>query len=353
MRWLLVLALIPALVLIEWLRQPIYHAGPMSDHFDGTRFHQYGRTIGKGLIDVIQWQWQANKAQWPDAVPTPPSSIPPRRVGNGELRVTWVGHATLLVQADGFNLLTDPIWAERASLVAFAGPRRVAPPGIRFDDLPPIDAVLISHSHFDHMDLPTLQRLQAAHDPLFITALGTDAVLLDHNPEARSLALDWWQAHEPLPGLRVHAVPVQHWSRRRLFDRNLALWAGFAIETVGGRLYFGGDSGFGDGRHFREAGERLGPFRLAMLPIGAYEPRWFMKDQHVNPEEAVQAHRLLRAEQSLGMHFGTFQLTDEAIDAPLTALRAARARAGLADDAFVTVPIGGAWVRPAATQALR
>ena len=347
MRWLLLLALLPALVLIEWLRQPVYYDGPVSDHYDGTRFHQYGQAIGKGLLDVIQWQWQAEKAVWPDAVPTPPPARPAARVDDGSVVVTWVGHATLLIQLHGLNLLTDPIWAERASLVRFAGPRRVAPPGIRFEDLPPIDAVLISHSHYDHLDLPTIRRLQAAHDPLFLTALGTDTILARDHAASRTVALDWWQSHALSEELRVHAVPVRHWSRRRLFDRNRALWAGYVIDTPGGRIYFGGDTGFGDGRVFREAGQRLGPFRLAPLPIGAYEPRWFMKDQHVNPDEAVQAHSLLRAERSLGMHFGTFQLTDEAIDAPLRALEAARRTHGLAPDAFVTVPIGGQLVLPA------
>jgi L-ascorbate metabolism protein UlaG (beta-lactamase superfamily) len=319
-----------------------YHDGPASDHFDGTAFFNPSGPIGKGALDVIQWRLKEEREPWPESVPLAAPAKPPQRVEGAGLQVTFVGHATVLIQTQGLNILTDPVWSERAFVVGWAGPRRVTPPGIAFEDLPPIDLVLVSHNHYDHMDLPTLARLRATHDPLVIAPLGNEYVLRDGDERMRVHTLDWWQ-HAAVKDLRVHVVPVYHWSRRRLFDRNKALWGGFAIETRAGTLYYGGDTGFRDGAFFREARERFGGFRLAVLPVGAYEPRWFMRDQHVNPAEAVQIHRLLGARTTLGVHLRTFQLTDESIDQPEIDLAAALREAGVPPEEFFTLPIGGTW----------
>lgn len=320
-----------------------YHEGPPSDHFDGTRFFNPDGPIGKGLMDVVQWRLQADAAQWPEAVPLAALARPAARIDGAELAATYVGHATVLVQTAGLNILTDPIWSERAFPVSWAGPRRVTPPGIAFEDLPPIDLVLVSHNHYDHMDLPTLLRLHRAHAPLFVVPLGNERLLLDEDPSMRVRALDWWQSAEAGPGVRVHAVPVYHWSRRTPFDRNKALWSGFAVETPAGNIYHAGDTGLWNGAYFEQTARRFGPFRLALLPVGAYEPRWFMKDQHVNPAEAVRIHRLLNARTSLGIHLRTFQLTDEAIDQPDLELAEALRAAGIAAERFPTLPAGGTW----------
>ena len=194
-----------------------------------------------------------------------------------------MGHATLLIQTAGMNILLDPVWSERVSPVTFAGPKRVNDPGIAFDKLPPIDVVLLSHNHYDHLDLPTLSRLAAAHPLRVVTPLGNDTILRAHIPGIRADAFDWGDRVALSPQLAVTLAPMRHWSARQVFDRNKALWAAFVIETPAGRIYHVADSGYGEGHHFRTARDTYGPFRLAILPIGAYEPRWFMNDQHMNP----------------------------------------------------------------------
>ena len=323
-------------------RRP-YHEGPPTDHFDGARFFMPGRPIGKGLSDIIKWRWNAQTVEWPDEVPLAATAKPAARVHGGELAVTFVGHATALVQTAGLNILTDPTWAERASVVSWAGPKRVSPPGIAFADLPPIDVVLVSHNHYDHMDVPTLQRLHEAHAPLFVVPLGNERFLREADPGMRIASLDWWQSAPVDKVVRVHAVPVYHWSRRTAFDRNKALWSGFVVATPHGNLYYGGDTGLGDGAVFRDTRERFGTFRLALLPVGAYEPRWFMKDQHVNPAEAVEIHRLLGARATIGVHLRTFQLTDEGVEAPEIELAAALRAQDVDPARFVTLPIAGRW----------
>jgi L-ascorbate metabolism protein UlaG (beta-lactamase superfamily) len=323
-----------------------YHEGPASDHFDGTRFFNPAGPIGKGLLDVIQWRLKGSRWDWPEAVPLEASDKPPPRVDGAGLRVTFVGHATVLIQTAGLNILTDPIWSERAFMVGWAGPKRVTPPGIAFEDLPPIDLVLVSHNHYDHMDLPTLARLREAHDPLVVTPLGNEHVLHEGDPRLRVQTLDWWQPHAIGERARVHVVPVYHWSRRHVFDRNKALWGGFVVETPGGNLYVAGDTGLWDGAFFAQARERFGSFRFAALPVGAYEPRWFMKDQHVNPAEAVRIHELLGAPPTLGIHLRTFQLTDESIGQPEIELAAALRERGVPAGRFFTLPAGGTWRQP-------
>lgn len=259
------------------------------------------------------------------------------------MRVSFVGHATVLIQTAGLNILIDPIWSERASPFTFAGPHRVTDPGIAFNALPPIDAVLVSHAHYDHLDLATLSRLAAKHNPRVITPLGNDALMRGHDPAIRAEAHDWHVRVTLNNDVAVTLVPAQHWAARGLFDRNTMLWSGFVIETLAGRIYNVSDTGYGDGALFREARERYGPFRFGIFPIGAYEPRWFMREQHMNPQEAVQAFIDSGAHYALGNHYGTFQLTDEAIDAPLHAFLQARAQAGIAPERFRALRPGESW----------
>jgi L-ascorbate metabolism protein UlaG (beta-lactamase superfamily) len=307
------------------------HRGPVSDHFDGKRFRNLKDVPHGGFFPFLRWQRTRQPGPWSDRQLSP-GPRPPARVGRGELRVTFVNHATVLVQMDGVNVLSDPIWSQRASPVSFVGPRRRHQPGLRFEDLPPIDAVVVSHAHYDHLDLATLKRLDAAHRPRFFVGLG-NGELLRHEGISRVTELDWWQsdplATAPAPEVRITGVPAQHFSNRGLFDRDATLWLGYVVQGPGGVVYLAGDTGAGP--HFAEIRLRFGPPRLAVLPIGAYRPIWFMGPIHISPEEAVAAQKILGAQTSLGMHFGTFPLADDGQDEPVQALEAALARAAAAD----------------------
>ncbi|HUK20040.1 MAG TPA: MBL fold metallo-hydrolase [Gemmatimonadales bacterium] len=290
----------------------------MHAHYDGTRFFNPGAAPAQPVW-MVPRLLLTRRARWPKSVPVQ-QRVPPGRTGIHEVIVTFVGHSTFLVQTPAGNVLIDPVYARRASPVQFAGPRRARLPGVRFTDLPEIDVVLISHNHYDHCDLHTIRALQHRFGPRFVTALG-NAALLKSAGAARVEELDWWQEAESLRPLAVQLTPARHFSARGIFDRDRALWGGFLIHAGDTEIFFAGDSGYGP--HFGEIRERSRPIDLALLPIGAYEPRWFMRPIHMNPAEAVQAHVDLGARHSLAMHFGTFQLTPEAIDAPERALSAA------------------------------
>jgi len=234
------------------------------------------------------------------------------RAGSVNPSITWIGHATLLVQINGVNVLTDPQWSERASPVSWGGPRRLNPPGLAFEDLPRIDAVLISHDHYDHLDLNTVKRLAAVHDPLFLVPLGLKAWFAE-NGMTRVEEMDWWQERE-FRAVKFVCVPAQHFSQRTLSDANQRLWASWAMVSPERRLYFSGDTGYFAG--FKEAGQRLGPFDIAAIAIGAYQPPEIMKAVHLTPEEAVQAFIDLKARLLLGIHWGTFDLAEEPIEEP-------------------------------------
>ena len=325
---------------------PYYH-GPVSDHFDGIRFFDRFGAQPRSRRDLFAWfldrHWRGIKSKWPKWAPSPYADRPPERVEGAGWRISYVGHASWLIQTAGLNLLLDPVWSQRASPFRLIGPKRVNDPGVAFADLPPIDVVLVSHGHYDHLDVATLSRLAAAHRARIITPLGNDTIMRQHDPAIAAQAYDWDDRVEIGAGMAVTPVPTSHWSARNLSDRNMSLWASFVIELPGGRLYFVADSGYGDGRYFRRARERHGPFRLAILPIGAYEPRWFMRDQHMNPAEAVQALSDCGAEMALAHHYGTFQLTDETIDAPPLALADALKAAGILPERFLALRPGQVW----------
>ena len=324
-----------------------YYDGPKSDHFDGERFFDPHGVAPRTRRDLLRWHLhrraRAARAKWPAWAPSPYIDRPPARVQGAALRISYVGHASILLQTAGLNMLLDPVWSKRVSPFRFVGPKRVNDPGILFSDLPPIDVVLVSHGHYDHLDLATLSRLAAAHRPRVVTPLGNDTIMRNHDSAIAAEAYDWGDQVNIGKGVVVTLVPTRHWSARNLSDRNMSLWASFVIEAPGGRIYFVADSGYGDGGHFRRARERHGPLRVAILPIGAYEPRWFMRDQHMNPAEAVQAFIDCGAELALGHHHGTFQLTDEAIDAPLVALDDALKDARIPCERFRTLRPGEVW----------
>jgi L-ascorbate metabolism protein UlaG (beta-lactamase superfamily) len=315
-----------------------YYNGPVSDHFDGERFFDPNGVPPRSRRDLLRWRFgrqsRKKRATWPVWAPSPYADHPPARVEGQAWRISYVGHASFLIQTAGLNLLLDPVWSPRASPFRFIGPKRVNAPGIAFEKLPPIDAVLVTHGHYDHLDVATLSRLAAAHRARVITPLGNDTIMRNHDPAIAAEAYDWSDRVDIGPGVAVTLVPTRHWSARSLSDRNMSLWASFVIETPDGRIFFVGDSAYGDGRNFRETRERHGPFKLALLPIGAYEPRWFMQDQHMNPAESVQALLDCGAELALGHHYGTFQLTDEAIDAPTIALAEALKAARISPERF-------------------
>jgi L-ascorbate metabolism protein UlaG (beta-lactamase superfamily) len=301
-----------------------------NDHCDGKRFFSPGVATDKGLGDFLRWRFSRKAAPWPQwIVDDHPPSLEPLRPG--EFAVTFIGHATLLLRLPGFAVLTDPIFSERASPIGWMGPKRVRAPAIGLDDLPRIDVVLLSHNHYDHMDLPSLRRIRDLWNPPIVTGIGNGAYLATKGLR-NAIELDWWERTEPLPRLSIVYVPAQHWSRRRPWDTNRMLWGGHVVEAGGARVYFAGDTGYP--AQFGEIARRLGAPDMALLPIGAYEPRWFMAPQHMNPDEAVRAHLDLGARLSIAMHFATFPLTDEAIDAPAAALATARKAHGVAEQSF-------------------
>lgn len=284
-----------------------------SDHYNGKIFFNPGDDEGpKSFLSVIKWKLTSSPSEWPKKIAPPyPQATP---VATSEkLIITFVNHASFLIQVDGLNILTDPIWSKRASPFSFAGPARVHPPGIEFDKLPKIDIVLISHNHYDHMDSETIKKLEDKFAPKFVVPLANIEKMKSFGAK-NIVELDWWDSLQMNPDFKITLAPAKHWSSRTLADKREALWGSFYLDSKKEKIYFAGDTGYGP--HFAEIHKRLGTPTLALLPIGSYQPRWFMKEMHINPEEAVLAHLDLKAKLSVGMHFGTFQLTDEAIDAP-------------------------------------
>ena len=346
-----VVALGLAITIVPKFLDRVYYRGPASDHFDGERFFNPDgeddtvRPPTGGSRGGFFWRYitgNDGRPKWPtqvDVAQAKPDALISPSATNADappMVATWVGHATVLVQTPGLNILTDPVWGERAGPFGF-GPKRVTRPGIAFDDLPKIDVVLLSHNHYDHMDLATLKRLWERDHPLIVTSLGNDAILRSKGIEAK--ALDWGQGVAVSDTARVVVTPAHHWGSRWFTDRNRALWSGFVVQLPGGNLFFAGDTGFSNGA-WADAAARLGPVRLALIPIGAFR---FMEGQmgigsHMGPIDAVEAYRRTGASTAIPIHWGTFRLSYEAYDTPPKLLAAAQHCTG--QRGFDAVPIG-------------
>ncbi len=306
----------------------------LPSHFDGRHFrnlvprrHGFGALL-RWLVSRRQGPWR----RWTGAAfgPSPPQN-------SERLRVTFVNHTTFLLQLDGINILTDPIWAERASPLSWIGPRRHRPPGIRLEDLPPIDLVLLSHDHYDHLDLVSLRRIAGEHRPTIYTGLKNGHLLAKHGI-GNVVELDWWQEAAARSDMWITAVPAQHFSGRNPFFRDRTLWCGFVVQTEDVTLYFAGDTGAGP--HIEQIAEHFPEIDLSILPIGAYRPEWFMGEVHMSPADAVEAHGKLRSKVSVASHFGTFSLADDGEDEPPEVLRELLERADLGDSEFWVLGFG-------------
>ena len=311
---------------------------PVSEHWNGRFFVNPG--LAEDALpkfrDAFKME-QGKRAKWPDRVENTAVPDLPEQLEPDEIALTFVNHATFLIQINGINVLTDPVWSRRIGPFNRIGPVRVRDPGIAFNDLPDIDLVLISHNHYDHLDLATLKRLNKKFKPLILVPIG-DKILVKSVGCDRVMELDWWETVELNGDFRITFAPAQHQSNRGVFDRHKSLWGSFMITAGSRRIYYGGDSGYGP--HYIQIKDRLGPPDLALLPIGAYEPRWFLKVIHMNPHEAVVAHRDLGAMKSVGMHYGTFQLSEEAIYQPIHDLKEAIAATGLVKNDSITLNEG-------------
>ena len=290
------------------------YKGPKSDHFNGNTFKNPGNVPSKDFFDVMKWYFQRDQGEWTE-IPEEEITFAERPDDNvtSGMKITYVNHSTFLIQTAGVNILTDPVWSKRVSPMSFAGPKRFRPPGVRFEDLPPIDLIILSHNHYDHLDISTLKKLDAKYEPRVIVPLGVD-VYLNQEGIQNTIALDWEQSQPIDSDITVHSVRAQHFSARGLFDRDKTLWSGYVIDTPSGSVYFAGDTGYAD--FFTNIGEKHPDIKIGLIPIGAYKPRWFMKPMHVNPEEAIQIHKDIGAEISFGMHFGTFPLADDGMKDP-------------------------------------
>lgn len=339
----LILAVGISLFIMGMLLSAPGYQGPSSDHFDGTRFINPGAVKAKGGLEVFKWMLTRKAPKWEE---DKNSTIGKRPLNhfNGGVRITFVNHSTFLIQVDGINILTDPVWSRRVSPYKKIGPSRKRAPGIRFEDLPRIDVVLLSHNHYDHLDVETMRMIFVSHHPAIIVPLGVKRYL-DEQYVKGSEELDWWKATAVRARegsqqlLTITAVPAQHFSGRGLFDRDRTLWCGYVIQSGAGNIYFSGDTGYND-QTFKEIGQRFGPMKVSMLPIGAYKPTWFMSPIHVSPEEAVCIHREVKSRNSIAMHFGTFPLADDGKDDPLKALLAAMGRENISRDEFIALKEG-------------
>jgi L-ascorbate metabolism protein UlaG (beta-lactamase superfamily) len=323
------------------LAAPHFKTGK-SNHFDGKKFvnlhdghsHHYG--------DVLKWWLGGNdKGPWKRLSDRDVSYSEPPQLGpdSDRIAITFINHASFLIQFDGHNILTDPIWSDRASPYSWIGPKRMRPPGVKFEDLPPIDTVLLSHNHYDHLDEATVLKLWERYRPLFITPLGVSQFLHSLGI-TKTMDLDWWDNHAISEKLNIHAVPAQHFSGRGLFDRNKTLWCGYVFETdlLHGNIYYAGDTGYGP--FFKDIYDRFAPIEASMIPIGAFKPEWFMESIHVSPDQAVRIHQDVQSKTSIAMHYGTFPLADDGMFEAVDALKQARDEAGLTSDDFMILPEG-------------
>lgn len=313
------------------------YKGPKSDHFNGRKFGHPYHTKGRALIDVIKWSLTGDRGEWTQITEQSNYPAPPPQATSDEIAVTFVNHSTFLIQVEGLNILTDPVWSNRASPYSWIGPKRMRPPGLQLDDLPEIDMVLLSHNHYDHLDLPTILQLTKRFDPYFVTSLGIKP-FLHKNGIGKVSELDWWDEYTFNDKLTITGTPAKHFSGRGVLDRDKTLWCGFMLQAGGKTIYFVGDTAYGN--FFTKIGDRFPNIDLSFIPIGAYKPQWFMSPIHCNPDEAVHIHQDVKSARSIAMHFGTFPLADEGQNEPLCDLAKARKQHAVQDDAFIALKEG-------------
>jgi L-ascorbate metabolism protein UlaG (beta-lactamase superfamily) len=342
---IVVLAVIVGLPLLvvalgTYLSTPGYR-GAVSSHFDGKRFINPQGIQPKGTGDLMKWIFNRDRGKWKEGDQAGYGKRPVGSERDG-IRITFINHSTFLIQVDGMNILTDPIWSQRTSPFTWAGPKRKRNPGIRFEDLPRIDAVLISHNHYDHLDIATLRTIFGSFHSKVFTPLGIKEYL-DSESISGATDMDWWDNAPLSDSVTIHAVPAQHFSGRGLMDRDKTLWCGYVITTSRGNIYFGGDTGYNDST-FKEIGTKFGSIQVALIPIGAYKPMWFMSPIHVSPEEAVKIHFDIHSKTSIGIHFGTFQMADDGLEDPANDLRLAREKYKVPSDRFIVLKEGEPYI---------
>ncbi|WP_409478770.1 MBL fold metallo-hydrolase [Pseudobdellovibrio sp. HCB154] len=312
---------------------------PITDHFDGKKFYHAGLESDHSLWSVFKWAVSRPDLNFPEWLENKFKPQLPQKLEEKKVAATFINHSTFLLQTKNFNFLTDPIWSKRTSPVSFLGPKRFRDPGMKIEELPPIHFVVLSHNHYDHFDLQTIKDLHQKFKPVFIMALGNSKLIADIK-DIQVVELDWWQSHTvPNNGskAKITLVPAQHWSARGLTDQREALWGGYVIESDSAKIYFAGDTGYNEGI-FTTIADTFKEPDLALLPIGAYEPRWFMKNNHINPEESVQIHLTLKPKISVAMHYGAFRLSDEDFGQPEKDLATAKKNSRVEN--FVTLEVG-------------
>lgn len=330
---------------VVWL-QPQYYWGPKSDHFDGKRFfndNSHGNMTLQSVVDFMKWRlhhYASTRSSWPKRINLSQTNRPSNLVADDEIRITNGGHATFLIQAGGLNILTDPVWSERVGPLKFFGPKRIISPGILFDDLPKVDVVWISHDHYDHLDLRTIKKLWKKFHPRMIAPLGTDHSIKSFDSEIKVETYDWHEAVEISDKVKFHVEPAHHWSARQLFDQRMALWAALLIDTPAGKIYFVGDTAYAGGEHFKKIHQQYGKPDVAILPMGAYEPRWFMEQVHMNPDDMVRAHiDLGKPAMTIPSHYDVFPLASEDYGRALSDLDVALKKHDLQLDDVGIVPL--------------
>jgi L-ascorbate metabolism protein UlaG (beta-lactamase superfamily) len=333
----IIIAIPLIMIIIGILISAPRYKGPVSDHFDGKKFLNPKGVQAKGGMEVLKWMMQRKRGPWKQIAMENYGPRPLSHCSDG-VRITFVNHATFLIQVDGLNILTDPVWSKRVSPVQWSGPKRMKLPGIKLEDLPRIHLVVLTHNHYDHLDLQTLRTVFGAHHPRIITPLGIKQ-FLDAYYLSGALEVDWWEEIALDNQVKIQAVPAQHFSGRGLLDRDATLWCGYVFKTTFGNIYFAGDTGYND-ETFQDVRSRCGPIKISLLPIGAYKPDWFMSPIHVSPEESVKIHLELGSETSIAMHFGTFALADDGEDDPVTDLTLALEKYQLPPETFLVLKEG-------------
>ncbi len=312
---------------------------PRSDHFNGKRFYNPDNRDGHWFLDTIKWLWEMDTVQWPQWIEDPPREKLFKRIGIDTIRITYINQSTTFIQLDKCNILTDPIWSEKAGPCSWLGIKRVRKPGIALDDLPPVDLILISHDHYDHLDIRTLKKLYKIKQSKIITGLGIKKILSSEGI-FNVTELDWWQNFSfKERGITITFVPASHSSGRGIFDKNRTLWGGFVIKGKSGLIYFAGDSGYGD--FVRTISKTFPYITVSLLPLGSYEKRWYMKHQHMNPYDAVKIHKILSSKISIGIHFATFlEHPEQSIDAHEKDLKLALKKNNLSESCFIIPKFG-------------